>query len=259
MNVFFKAGGSAYPPGETLRPTRFGDLAQTDRRTGRQGVLRRGDRAKAGRRHASPSGIDHLDDLKNYRAVVRAPVRGTYRGYEIVSMPPPSSGGVHLIQMLNLLETWPLGELGHNSAATIHRLAEAMKLAYADRSEYLGDPDFVKVPVAGLTSKTYARELAARIDPNRARPATDIKPGQPQRFESDQTTHYSVVDRDGNAVAVTYTLNFPYGSGIVAAGTGILLNNEMDDFAAKPGVPNAYGLSAATPTRSAPASARSVR
>jgi gamma-glutamyltranspeptidase/glutathione hydrolase len=114
-------------------------------------------------------------------------------------------------------------------------MAEAMKLAYADRSESLGDPDFVKVPVAGLISKAYAKELAASIDPNRAKPATEIKPGQPQRHESEQTTHYSVVDRDGNAVAVTYTLNFSYGSGIVAAGTGILLNNEMDDFAAKPG------------------------
>lgn len=180
-------------------------------------------------------GLITLDDLKNYRALVRAPVRGNYRGYEIVSMPPPSSGGAHLIQILNILETWPLGELGHNSAATIHRMAEAMKLAYADRSEYLGDPDFTKVPVAGLISKAYAKELAASIDPNRAKPATAIKPGQPQRHESEQTTHYSVVDRDGNAVAVTYTLNFGYGSGIVAAGTGILLNNEMDDFAAKPG------------------------
>ena len=191
---------------------------------------------------AAHDGLITLDDLKNYRAVVREPVRGRYRDYEIVSMPPPSSGGVHLIQILNMLETWPLAELGSNSAATIHRLAEAMKLAYADRSEYLGDPDFVNVPVAGLTAKAYTQDLVKQIDLKKARPSTEIKPGQPQRYESEQTTHYSVVDRQGNAVAVTYTLNFGYGSGIVAAGTGVLLNNEMDDFAAKPGVPNAYGL-----------------
>lgn len=240
--AFFKADGSAYSPGETLVQP---DLAASLEQIAEQGAkaIYEGEIAqKLVADLRAHQGAITLEDLKNYRAVVRAPVRGTYRGYEIVSMPPPSSGGVHLIQILNLLEAWPLGELGHNSAATIHRLAEAMKLAYADRSEYLGDPDFVEVPVAGLISKAYARELAARIDPNRARPAADIKPGQPGRFESGQTTHYSVVDRDGNAVAVTYTLNFPYGSGIVAADTGILLNNEMDDFAAKPGVPNAYGL-----------------
>ncbi len=240
--IFFKPDGSAYSPGETfVQP----DLAASLEQIAEQGAKAFYEGEIAHKLVAdlqAQQGTITLDDLKNYRAVVRAPVRGTYRGYEIVAMPPPSSGGVHLIQILNLLETWPLGELGHNSAATIHRLAEAMKLAYADRSESLGDPDFVPAPVAGLVSKTYARDLAARIDPNRARPATDLQPGQPQRFESEQTTHYSVVDRDGNAVAVTYTLNFPYGSGLVAAGTGILLNNEMDDFAAKPGVPNAYGL-----------------
>ncbi|MDG4555770.1 MAG: gamma-glutamyltransferase [Candidatus Contendobacter sp.] len=240
--AFFKADGSAYAPGETLVQSdlaaSLGQIAEQGAKAFYEGEIAQ----KLVADQQAHRGAITLADFKNYRAVVRAPVRGTYRGYEIAAMPPPSSGGVHLVQILNLLETWPLGELGHNSAATIHRLAEAMKLAYADRSEYLGDPDFVAVPVAGLTAKTYARELVAKIDLNRARPATDIKPGQPQRFESGQTTHYSVVDRDGNAVAVTYTLNFPYGSGIVAAGTGILLNNEMDDFAAKPGVPNAYGL-----------------
>ncbi|MDG4594742.1 MAG: gamma-glutamyltransferase [Candidatus Contendobacter sp.] len=240
--AFFKADGLAYSPGETLvQPDLAASLEQIAEQ-GAKAFYEGGIAQKLVADLQAHQGAITFEDLKNYRAVVRAPVRGTYRGYEIVSMPPPSSGGVHLIQMLNILETWPLGELGHNSAATIHRLAEAMKLAYADRSEFLGDPDFVEVPIVGLISKAYARELAARIDPNRARPAADIKPGQPGRFESGQTTHYSVVDRDGNAVAVTYTLNFPYGSGIVATDTGILLNNEMDDFAAKPGVPNAYGL-----------------
>ncbi|WP_298431589.1 gamma-glutamyltransferase [Ottowia sp.] len=183
-----------------------------------------------------------LQDLRNYKVVEREPVRGTYRGYEVVTMPPPSSGGAHLVQILNIMERWPIKDWGHNSAQTVHHVAEAMKLAYADRSEYLGDPDFVKIPLAGLTSKKYADELARLIDDNKARSAKEIKPGKPQPYESNQTTHFSVVDKAGNMVAVTYTLNTNFGSGIVAPGTGIMLNNEMDDFSAKPGVPNAYGL-----------------
>jgi gamma-glutamyltranspeptidase / glutathione hydrolase len=181
-------------------------------------------------------------DLKGYRAIERDVVRGSYRGHDIVSMPPPSSGGVHLIQILNMLEGFDIKAAGHNSADAIHLFAEAAKLAYADRSEYLGDPAFVQVPMKGLTSKKYAETLRAQIDPAKARPAREIRPGRPQPFESDQTTHYSVMDRDGNAVSCTYTLNFSYGVGLVAEGTGVLLNNELDDFAAKPGVPNAYGL-----------------
>lgn len=185
--------------------------------------------------------IDH-PDLKAYKVVERVPVSGTYRGYQVVSMPPPSSGGVHIVQMLNMLEHFPLLDSGLNSAQTIHTMVEVMKLAYADRSEYLGDTDFVKVPVRGLTSKAYANELVQRISTSSVLSADQIKPGKPQPYESDQTTHYSVVDKQGNAVAVTYTLNLNFGSGIVAQGTGILLNNEMDDFSAKTGLPNAYGL-----------------
>jgi gamma-glutamyltranspeptidase / glutathione hydrolase len=169
-------------------------------------------------------------------------VRGSYRGYEITSMPPPSSGGVHIIQILNTLEADPIAKLGPNSAAAIHLMAEAMKHAYADRSEYLGDPDFVEVPIGALTSKGYAKAIRAGIDPGRTRPATEIAPGELAPHESSQTTHFSVVDAEGNAVANTYTINFSYGTGLVADGTGILLNNELDDFSAKPGVPNAYGL-----------------
>ncbi|MBX3632442.1 MAG: gamma-glutamyltransferase [Simplicispira sp.] len=191
---------------------------------------------------APHAGAITLADLRGYQVVERAPTRGSYRGHEIVTMPPPSSGGPHLVQILNMLEPLPLAAWGANSAQTIHHMAESMKLAYADRAEYLGDPDFVKVPLAGLTSKRYADALRAGIDPNHARPGKSIQPGKPQPYESDQTTHYSVVDQAGNAVAVTYTLNTNFGSGIVAAGTGILLNNEMDDFSAKPGVANAYGL-----------------
>ena len=181
-------------------------------------------------------------DLESYEPVFREPVRGTYRGHEIVAMPPPSSGGVHVIQMLNILEGYPLSYLGAGSAETIHLMAEAMRLAYADRSKYLGDPDFWEVPVAGLTSKAYAAELRGSIDRFRARPSAEVAPGDPAPYESPETTHFSVVDRHGNVVANTYTLNFSYGTGIVAAGTGILLNNEMDDFSAKPGTPNAFGL-----------------
>jgi gamma-glutamyltranspeptidase / glutathione hydrolase len=183
-----------------------------------------------------------IDDLANYRAVEREPVRGTYRGYTVVSMPPPSSGGAHIIEILNILEGFPLAAQGLNSSASLHEMAEAEKLAYADRAAWLGDPDFIKIPLAGLTSKPYAEHLRSMIELDRARPAADIRPGEPQRYESDQTTHFSIVDGDGNAVANTYTLNLPYGSGLVAEGTGVLLNNELDDFAAKPGAANAYGL-----------------
>jgi len=187
-------------------------------------------------------GLMTRDDLKTYRAIERPVVRGSYRGYDIASMPPPSSGGIHLVQILNILEGFPLRDLGPESAATLHLMIEAMKPAYADRAEFLGDPAFVKVPLAGLISKRYATEQRKAIDPERARPADTIKPGTPAAYESDNTTHFSVIDRDGNAVANTYTLNFSYGLGLVADGTGILLNNELDDFAAKAGAPNAYGL-----------------
>lgn len=187
-------------------------------------------------------GLIQSKDLQNYRAVWRPVVKGDYRGYQIVAMPAPSSGGVHIVQMLNMLEHFPLAEQGANSAATLHQLSEVMKLAYADRSEYLGDPDFYRVPSKGITSKAYAAALVKQINLEKARPASEIKPGQPQTYESEQTTHYSTADRWGNAVATTYTLNLNFGSAIVAEGTGILLNNEMDDFAIKAGVPNAFGL-----------------
>ncbi|MCW8208499.1 gamma-glutamyltransferase [Verminephrobacter aporrectodeae subsp. tuberculatae] len=221
------------------------DLAQSMRLIAQQGAkaFYEGEIAqKIAAEMAPHAGAITLQDLRAYQVVERAPTRGIYRGYEIVTMPPPSSGGAHLVQMLNMLEPLPLAQWGANSAQTIHYLAESMKLAYADRAEYLGDPDFVRIPLKGLTSKRYAQTLAKGIDGNAARPGRSIAPGRPQAYESDQTTHYSVVDKAGNAVAVTYTLNTNFGSGIVAQGTGIMLNNEMDDFSAKPGVANAYGL-----------------
>ncbi|MGP0094909.1 MAG: gamma-glutamyltransferase [Xanthobacteraceae bacterium] len=191
---------------------------------------------------AANGGLMTREDLKNYHAVERAPARGTYRGYDIVSMPPPSSGGVILIEMLNMLEGYDLRGLGAQSPPALHLMIEAMQRAYADRAMFLGDPDVVAVPVKNLISKRYAAALRAGIDPDRARPSQDIRPGEPPFPEGDNTTHYSVVDRFGNAVSNTYTLNFSYGVGMVAEGTGILLNNELDDFAAKPDAPNAYGL-----------------
>ncbi|MEJ2056884.1 MAG: gamma-glutamyltransferase, partial [Desulfofustis sp.] len=172
----------------------------------------------------------------------RTPVHGTYRGYDIFSMSPPSSGGTHVVQILNVLEAYPISEYGHNSARTIHLMAEAMKRAYADRSHYLGDEDFVQVPLQGLTSKKYAELLRQQIDPEKATPSASIAANNPLPFESDETTHFSIVDKYGNGVSNTYTINFSYGSGIVVEGAGFLLNNEMDDFSAKPGTPNAYGL-----------------
>jgi len=187
-------------------------------------------------------GIMTAEDLAAYQPVVRQPVRGSYRGLSIVSMPPPSSGGIHLIEILNILEGFDLAAMGAGSADAIHILAEAMKPAYADRATWLGDPTRSQIPVDGLTAKSYADTLRSAIDPARARPASEVKAGDPLPYESDQTTHFSVIDGEGNAVSNTTTLNFSYGMGLVAPGTGVLLNNEMDDFSAKTGALNAYGL-----------------
>ena len=187
-------------------------------------------------------GLITQDDLENYSVAVRKPVEGTYRGYKIISMPPSSSGGIHLIQMLNMLEEFPLEKMGFGSSESIHLLAEVMKRAFADRSKFLGDSDFVYVPEEGLLSKSYAKELNKTIKSFRATPSKQIKGGDPFRYESPDTTHFSVMDEAGNAVSNTYTLNSSFGSGIVIPGTGILMNNEMDDFSSKPGVPNQFGL-----------------
>ena len=185
------------------------------------------------------NGVMTADDLKYYRPIERPVMRGTYRGYDVIAMPPPSSGGVCLIDMLNILEGYDLGRLGRGTEA-FHLEIEAMKRAYADRALYMGDPASVRMPLDELTSKAYAARQRSSIGP-RATPSADIRAGAPAR-EGQNTTHYSVIDRDGNAVATTTTLNFSYGLGLVAEGTGVLLNNELDDFTAKPGASNAYGL-----------------
>src|SRR5215468_5789006 len=183
-----------------------------------------------------------LEDLKNYKVVEREPLRTTYRGHEIITMSPPSSGGVAIIEMLNILEHYDLKSLGAGSSQTIHLMVEAMRRAFADRAEFLGDTDFVKVPVAGLTSRKYADKLAATIDPNHASTSQEVKSGDPPPYESEETTHFTVVDKDGAVASNTYTINDSFGNKITVEGAGFLLNNEMDDFAAKPGTPNLYGL-----------------
>lgn len=187
-------------------------------------------------------GIISLDDLKNYKPAVREPLRGNYRGYDIITMPPPSSGGAVMLNMLNMLENDDVAAMGNNSSEKYHLLVETMRRGFADRAEFMGDADFVKVPIAGLISKKYAAQRRATIDLARATPSSEIRHGEPARYESNETTHFTVVDAQGNAVSNTYTLNGAYGSGVTARGLGFILNNEMDDFAAKPGEPNAYRL-----------------
>jgi len=187
-------------------------------------------------------GVMTHKDLESYKVVLRNPVKGVYKGYDVYAMSPPSSGGVHIIQMLNILSGYDLQSDGHNSAAYLHKLIESMRRAYADRSKYLGDPDFVDVPDQDLMALPYADDLRESIDLTAASKSSDILPGAVLAYESVNTTHYSVIDKKGNAVALTYTLNFSYGSGHSVDGAGFLLNNEMDDFSAKPGVPNGYGL-----------------
>lgn len=188
------------------------------------------------------NGLMTLDDLRGYVAKEREPLRGNYRGYEVISMPPPSSGGAVLIEMLNILEGYDLKKMDWASSDRYHLMAEAMRRAFADRAEYMGDTDFVKVPIAGLIDKKYAARLRDTIDERRASTSEQVKAGRPAGYESEETTHFTVVDAEGNAVANTYTLNNSYGSAVVAKGTGVLMNDEMDDFAAKPGTANLYGL-----------------
>ena len=238
----FLRGNKPFQAGEVLRQP---DLAATLERlatngprefyTGRTARLLARDMGAHG-------GLVTLADLRRYRAVERTPLRGTYRGVGVLTMPPPSSGGVALLEMLNILERHDLGGMGYQTAATDHLLIEAMRRAFADRSAFGGDPDFVRVPVRGLTSKAYAAQVDKTIRSAEATPSANVGHGQPLAYESPETTHFSVVDAQGNAASNTYTLNFLYGSGVTAVGTGVLLNDEMDDFASKPNTPNGFGL-----------------
>ena len=187
-------------------------------------------------------GLITKKDLKNYRPIWRDTLHGTFNEYEIVTMGPPSSGGVHIIQMLNILENYDLVTMGHNSPTYAALLTESMKYAYADRSKYLGDPDFFDVPVQSLISKEYAKKINKKIKLNSITPSEKILPGSELKHESLDTTHFSVADTNGNFVSNTYTLNSGFGSGVIVDGTGVLMNNEMDDFVSAPGIPNQFGL-----------------
>jgi len=255
--IFLKADGAPLAPGDRLAQP---DLANT-----LEAIAKEGPRAfyqgpiaqKLAVAVQAAGGVMTVDDLKDYRAIERPPIRGTYRGYDVVSMAPPSSGGIALLEMLNILEGY---DLAHEAEAqTLFLMIEAMKRAYADRAWFLGDPDVVQVPVARLISKSYAGQWRATIDPARATPAVDIHPGGVVASEGRNTTHFSIVDRYGNAVSNTYTLNFSYGVGLVAAGTGVLLNNELDDSppSRTRRMPTASPVS--RPTRRAPASGRCRR
>jgi gamma-glutamyltranspeptidase/glutathione hydrolase len=242
MRVFYKANGDAYEAGETFKQP---DLAKTLRLIAAKGpdAFYRGPIADLIAAEMTRSGgLITKDDLASYKPVEREPVTGTYRGYDVISMPPVSSGGIILIELLNILEGFPLKDYGPNSSKSIHLIAEAERRVYADRSEWLGDPAFFKVPSRGLTSKAYAESLRKTINPDKATPSAEVKPGKPADYESTQTTHYSVIDADGTAVSTTTTINGGYGNGQVVGGAGFLLNNEMDDFSVKPGVPNMFGL-----------------
>jgi len=232
---FFEAGERLIQPELARTLTRIRDRGAKDFYEGETAELLAADMKEHG-------GLITLDDLKNYRAIERAPLSGSYRGYGIVTAPPPSSGGVGILQMLGVLEGSGYEKSGAGSAAAVHFMAETMRRYFADRSEYMGDPDFYRVPVSGLLNARYIAGLRQSIDPEHATPSAVLHPGKPAAYESSDTTHYSIVDAEGNAVAVTYTLNDSYGSGVTATKLGFLLNNQMDDFAAKPGEPNAYGL-----------------
>ena len=240
--VYLQGTGEAPPMGSLFKQP---DLAATLKRIrdqGRDGFYKGKTAELVVAEMNRTGGIISLDDMAGYQAIERTPVRGTFRGYDVVSAPPPSSGGVHVMQILKLLEPFPIEEMGHNSANYLHHLIEAMKLAYADRSKYLGDPDRTVIPIAALTDDDYLNERRKLIKADVATPSEAIQPGVVAIPESPETTHYSIADQYGNVVTNTYTINFSYGSGIVVPGTGMLLNNEMDDFTAKPGSPNGYGL-----------------
>ena len=244
QKVFFQPDGSPWPVGALLVQK---DLAATLRLIAKNGAdefYRGSISEKIVADMQEHEGIINAEDLKTYEAIEREPLQSSYRGLKVVSMPPPSSGGAHLIQMLNILERFPMEQLGHNSADSIHVMTEAMRMAYADRSKYLGDPDYVSIPLDKLTSKEYGLALSKKIDMESASASLGVYPGAELKlpYESHETTHFSVIDADGNAVSNTYTLNFSYGSKLMVPGTGILLNNQMDDFTSKPGAANAYGL-----------------
>ncbi|MEA2822256.1 MAG: gamma-glutamyltranspeptidase / glutathione hydrolase [Bradyrhizobium sp.] len=241
VKIFSRADGSSLREGDTLVQSDLAATLTAIMQQGPRGFYEGAVAEKLVKSVREAGGIMTLDDLKSYQPVIRTPVRGSYRGYDIVSMPQPSSGGVVLLESVNILEGFAMRDMAPGSAPSLHLMIEAMKRAYADRARYLGDPAYVNAPIATLIAKDYAEKQRLSIDLNRATPWTDALPALPPR-EGSNTTHFSVVDSRGNAVSNTTTLNFSYGVGMVAEGTGVLLNNELDDFTAAPGASNAFGL-----------------
>jgi gamma-glutamyltranspeptidase/glutathione hydrolase len=239
---YFSKNGQPYSAGDRLVQKDLAKVLKLIRDKGRDGFYKGKVADLIVEEMKRGGGLITYEDLENYQPVLRKPVVGNYRGYEIISMGPPSSGGVCLIELLNILENFDLKKYGFGSSYTIHYLVEAMKRVYADRAEYLGDPDFVQIPLDKLLSKEYAKELASEIDTFYATPSSRIIRSVSPTSEGVHTTHYSVVDRWGNVVAVTTTINSYFGSMVVVDGAGFFLNNEMDDFSAKPGAPNQFGL-----------------
>ena len=246
----YSKNGTAYAEGERMRLPDLGRTLARVRDSGRDGFYKGETSRLIVAEMTRGGGIISAKDLEQYVARERAPLTGTYRGYDIIAMPPPSSGGVTMVEMLNILEGFDLAAQGHNSPRYLHLLAEAMRRGFLDRARFIGDPDFVQVPVERLTSKTYAAELRKTIDTNHASPSSpaQIVVG----YESPETTHYSIVDGDGMAVSVTYTLEAGYGLGAVVAGAGFLLNNEMGDFNGKPGLTDSTGLIGTQPNIARP-------
>lgn len=238
--AFIKESG--WKAGDTLIQPDLAITLESIRDHGREGFYSGRTAELIVREMKRGNGIISASDLDQYRSEFRKPLSSKYRGCMIVTCPPPSSGGITLLQLLGMVEKFQLNESGFNSTGNIHLIAEAERRAFADRAEYAGDPDFVRVPVEGLLNRKYLEDRMADFNENKASMSSDISSGKPAGYESQETTHYSVVDREGNAVSATTTLNGGYGSSIVVAGAGFLLNNEMDDFSARPGLPNMYGL-----------------
>ncbi len=238
--IFLKAGGSPYVSGEKLVQPDLAAVLQSISEKGPDAFYKGAPAEAIVKASQAKGGILAKEDFEQYKVRELKPIECNYRGYDIISSPPPSSGGVIICEILNVLEGYPLSYLGYGSAEAVHIMVEAMRYAYVDRNAALGDPDFIDNPVSKLLDRSYAASIRAKIDPYRAGTSANLKPLGGK--ESTETTHYSIIDDEGNAVAVTYTLNGSFGAGVVAPGTGVLLNNEMDDFTSKPGVPNLYGL-----------------
>ena len=238
----FTRNGKAYKEGQVFKQKDLAKTLQIILAQGKKGFYEGKTAELIVKEMKKYGGFITREDLKNYNAVMREPVIGSYRGNEIISMNLPSSGGIALTLLLNVMENFPVSEWGWNSSKTVHYCVEALKRVYADRAEYLGDPDFVKAPYKQLTSKSYAKSIADNINPDKAVPSKDISHDKFPDFEKKETTHYSVMDKEGNAVSVTTTINGGFGNYAVVEGAGFLLNNEMDDFSSKPGAPNMFGL-----------------